>query len=42
MSAKEARIETLRSKIATAEAKGLGTSGCVRKWKRELRKLGAE
>jgi len=36
----EARIETLKTKIRTAEGKGLGTSGVVRKWKRELRKLG--
>ena len=39
MTAKEARIEVLKTKIRTAEGKGYGTSGCVRKWQRELRKL---
>lgn len=35
----EARIEVLKSRIRTTEAKGFGNSGCVRKWNRELRKL---
>ena len=39
MTKKDARIEELRKKIIVAEGKGNGTSGCVRKWKRELRKL---
>ena len=40
MTAKEARIETLKTRVRTAEGKGFGTSGVVRKWKRELRHLG--
>jgi hypothetical protein len=39
MTAKEARIATLETKIRVAESKGFGTSGCVTKWKRELRHL---
>jgi hypothetical protein len=40
MTKTEARKEVLKTKIKVAESKGLGTSGCVRKWQRELRKLG--
>lgn len=40
MTREQARVETLKSKISMAEAKGYGTSGVVRKWKRELRKFG--
>ena len=39
MTKEEARVEILKTKIATAEAKGNGSSGCVRRWKRELRNL---
>ena len=39
MTMREARIEVLKTKITVAEGKGNGTSGCVRKWKREIRKL---
>jgi len=40
MTKKEARIEALKMRIRTTEGKGFGTSGVIRKLKRELRKLG--
>lgn len=40
MTAKEARIEVLKSRIRMAEGRGYGMNGVVRKWKRELRHLG--
>lgn len=33
------REQILKAKIAVSEGKGYGTSGCIRKWKRELRSL---
>jgi hypothetical protein len=39
MTKTEARVEQLKTKVRQAESKGNGTSGVVRKWKREIRKL---
>ena len=33
------REQILKAKIAISEGKGYSTSGCIRKWKRELRNL---
>lgn len=39
MCKKEARIKSLKIKIQRTTSKGYATSGCVRKWEREIRHL---
>jgi len=39
MTAKEAQKARLEMKVRYAEAKGNGSAGVVRKWKRQIRKL---
>lgn len=39
MTRTEARIKELRIKIQRTTSKGYATSGCVRKWEREIRHL---
>lgn len=35
----DVRIKMLETKIRKTESKGYAISGCIRKWKREIRKL---
>ena len=42
MNGTKEKIEALKKKITITEAKGNGSAGVIRKWKREIKKLEAK